>query len=136
VSEACYLSPKEAPAGVGITSFEYEAEIPAGLDVESMIPAFLAKDSAVITRVSDKGNKDIDIRPMVQDLRIVPFLPPSPFDGRGAGGEGALRDGRTAVFTLTEVNGKGAKPFEAAQAIFGLSREQSKTVRIKRLRMF
>ncbi|MHB8174784.1 MAG: TIGR03960 family B12-binding radical SAM protein, partial [Nitrospirota bacterium] len=49
VSEACYLSPKEAPAGVGITSFEYEAEIPAGLDVESMIPAFLAKDSAVIT---------------------------------------------------------------------------------------
>ncbi len=117
VSEVRYLSPKEAPAGASITFFEYEAEVPAGADAEAAVLAFLAKDSAVITRVSDKGTREIDIRPMVSRLETA-------------------RDGKTVILTLTEANGKSAKPFEAVQAIFGLSREESKAVRIKRLGMY
>ncbi|MGC2423801.1 MAG: TIGR03960 family B12-binding radical SAM protein [Nitrospirota bacterium] len=131
VSEARYLSPKEAPAGVGLTSYEYEMEVPGRLDPDDAISGFLAKESAVITRISDKGaggaggrggdggrvTREIDIRPMVRCLE-------------------AAQDGRTVIFTLTAVDGKGAKPFEAAQAIFSLSPPESKTVRIKRLRIF
>jgi radical SAM family uncharacterized protein/radical SAM-linked protein len=135
VSEARYISPKEAPAGVGLTSFEYVAEVPGGVDVEGAISGFLARESAVITRASDKGaggarrpdaagrsgggreTREIDIRPMVRCLE-------------------AAQDGQTVIFTLTAVDGKGAKPFEAAQAIFNLSPADSKAVRIKRLRIF
>jgi radical SAM family uncharacterized protein/radical SAM-linked protein len=140
VTEARYISPKEAPAGVGLTSFEYAAEVPRGVDVEGAVSGFLAKESAVITRskpvdrLSDKGAggtggqggsggaggrvvKEIDIRPMVRCLE-------------------AAQTGRTVIFTLTAVDGKGAKPFEAAQAIFNLSPADSKAVRIKRLRIF
>ena len=124
VSEARYISPKEAPAGVGLTSYEYEMEVPGGVDAEGAISGFLAKESAVITRVSEKGDRaggeggqGIDIRPMVRCLE-------------------AAQDGRTVIFTLTAVDGKGAKPFEAAQAIFNLSPPESKAIRIKRLRIF
>ncbi len=140
VFEARYLSPKEAPAGVGITQFEYEAEVPAGADAVATIEAFLAKDSAVVSRISDKGTKEIDVRAMVQNLRIKDngrtLSPgPSPSSGRGLG-EDELKGGKTVVFTLSESGGKSAKPFEAVQAIFGLSREESRAARIKRLRMY
>ncbi len=131
VFEARYLSSREAPGGASVTSFEYEAEVPAGLDAEAAVEAFLAKESAVITRVSDKGTKEIDIRPMVRELRVVPVLLPSPSDGRGAGGEG-----ESIIFTLSESGGRSAKPFEAVQAIFGLSPQESKATQIKRLGMY
>ncbi len=117
VSEARYISPKEAPAGVGLTSYEYEMEVPGEVDADGAISGFLAKESAVITRVSEKGAREIDIRPMVRCLE-------------------AAQGGRTVIFTLTAVDGKGAKPFEAAQAIFNLSPPESKAIRIKRLRIF
>ncbi len=149
VFEARYLSPKEAPAGVGITHFEYEAEVPAGADAEAMIEAFLARDSAVVTRVSDKGSREVDVRPMVQSLRVnsgetdviasrasqsqvlnsgIAASPLAPRDDK--------TQGETVVFSLTESGGKSAKPFEAVQSIFGLSREESRAARIKRLRMY
>ena len=43
VSEARYISPKEAPAGVGLTSYEYEMEVPGEADAEGAISGFLAK---------------------------------------------------------------------------------------------
>ncbi|HLB25268.1 MAG TPA: TIGR03936 family radical SAM-associated protein, partial [Nitrospirota bacterium] len=121
IFEARVLKKTEPAAGVGLASFTYEAEpeVPAGgFDPALAVKQFLARDTAVILRVSDKGEKEVDIRPMVKSLEAV------------------NRDGRKRiVFTLGEHEGKSAKPFELVQALLGLSPQDARAVRLKRVGM-
>ncbi|MBI5695463.1 MAG: TIGR03960 family B12-binding radical SAM protein [Nitrospirae bacterium] len=117
IIEARTLRAGEPAAGVGATRYTYEAVVPERLrsDAAGLVAAFLAKESAVITRVSDKGSKELDIRPMV--------------------GEAILFDDGMMRFTIVEKDGRSAKPFEAVQAIFGLTAQESRAVRVKRTRV-
>ena len=117
VAEARVLMRDEPAAGVGFTHFTYEAEAPEGFtgNVADAVAAFLSRDKAVITRVNDKGAKELDIRPMVLELTAVGV--------------------RRVRFTLVESGGKSAKPFEIAQALFGVSPHDSRAVRVKRVSM-
>ena len=104
----------EPHAGVGIKRFTYEAVPPEGalVDLDKAVSAFMGLKSAVVARVSDKGTKEVDIRPMVEDVSVS---------------EGGL-----VRFTLRESDGKSAKPYELVQALFKLTPQESKSVRIKR----
>lgn len=116
--EARVLGPKEPAAGVGLTRFTYEAWPPSGGPVElaGSVGRFLDAEHAPVVRTSGKGDKEIDIRPMVADM--------------------VLADGGSRVrFTLVESEGVSAKPFEVAQALFGLSAHEARTVRMVRTSM-
>jgi radical SAM-linked protein len=114
ITEGRILRNGEPAAGVGLTSFTYEAEAPDDFEgsLDSAVSAFLAADAAVVTRKSDKGTKELDIRPMVRDITVT-----------GA---------RTIRFTLQEAGGRSAKPHEVGQALFGMSPEGSRALKVKR----
>jgi len=116
VREARVLSPGEPAAGVGLKSFTYEALQPEDLDSDTpgLVAEFLAKSSVTIRRVSDKAEKEVDIRPMV---------------------ESAGSAGRLVTFSLREHEGKSAKPHEVVQALFGITLSEARAVRIKRISM-
>lgn len=115
ILETRALAANEPAAGSGAKGFVYEAVIPDGrlADAEVLAGAFLKRSSATISRTSDKGTKELDIRPMVDTLDIV--------------------DGGRIRFALVEADGKSAKPFELMQAVFGLGPAEAKTTKIKRL---
>jgi hypothetical protein len=118
VVEAWGVGPKDPPAGVGLNSHTYEAE-PPGFSVEETedrIGGFLAKTTAVITRVGPKSSKQIDVRPMVAS---------------------AIYDNEKerVRFTLIQHEGRMAKPTEAAAEIFGITLDEAKAVRLWRIAM-
>ena len=117
VTQARVLQPKEPAAGAGIKRFVYEAYVPEGFsgDLGRAVEEFVASGSAVVTRVSDKGSKVLDVRPMVSAM--------TPLEGGRVG------------FTLVEHEGRSAKPFEVMQALFGLSPSEARAARIKRVGM-
>ena len=117
IKEARVLRPGEPAAGVGLSSFEYEAAAPDAFkdSTSEAIQAFLGSNSIVVRRISDKGTKEIDIRPMVK--RLEP-----------------LEAGRV-IFTLTEADGRSARPYEVVQALFGLTPLDARAVRVKRTGM-
>jgi len=116
ITETRGLRHGEPAAGVGLTRFTYEAEAdcPDG-GLAGIVEAFNSKTSAVVTRVSDKGTKELDIRPMVEELTVA--------------GPGLVR------FTLRESDGRSAKPYELVQALLGLTPQQARAVRVKRTKM-
>jgi len=118
IIEARALHAGEPPAGVGATRFTYLSEVPEGFtgDLKARIDEFLKSGSAVVRRVSDKGAREIDIRPMVGDIVAL--------DGTGA-----------YRFTLQESDGRLAKPYELVQALFGLTQNEARAVRLKRISM-
>jgi radical SAM family uncharacterized protein/radical SAM-linked protein len=131
VGEARVLGPGEPAAGAGITRFTYECplprnagagkSLPAALDKEAvsrLVEDWLGREQAVVRRVSDKGAKDIDIRPMVDSISVE--------DASGA---------VNVRFTLKESGGKSAKPYELVQSLFGMPPQEARAVRLKRLRM-
>jgi radical SAM family uncharacterized protein/radical SAM-linked protein len=124
VGEARVLGPGEPAAGADITRFTYECRLPqdaVGHDPEAvrgLVEDWLGREQAVVRRISDKGDKDIDIRPMVDSLVVEDV-------------SGAVNIG----FTLKESGGKSAKPFELIQSLFGMPPQQARAVRLKRLKM-
>jgi len=110
--------PKEPAAGVGLTSFTYEAWPPDGMEgaLPGAAAAFMASDSAVVTRSGKKGPMDIDIRPMVAEMGLVD-------------------DGHRVRFMLTESGTGSAKPFEVVQALFKLTQQDARAVRVVRTLM-
>ncbi|MGA2192303.1 MAG: TIGR03960 family B12-binding radical SAM protein [Nitrospirota bacterium] len=74
--EARVLSASEPAAGAGATRFTYRLE-PVRVDsvqhlqedsLEALVSAFMARDEATVLRVSDKGEKQVNIRPMVEAM--------------------------------------------------------------------
>lgn len=114
ILEGRILRTGEPAAGVGLTSFTYEAEAPDEFEgsLSSAVSAFLAAGAAVVSRKSDKGTKELDIRPMVRDITVT--------------------GPRTIRFALQESEGKSAKPHEIGQALFGMSPEGSRALKVKR----
>ena len=82
------------------------------LMVSAAVSAFLAAEATVISRKSDKGTKELDIRPMVRDITVT--------------------GPRTFRFILQESGGKSAKPHELGQALFGMSPEAARALKVKR----
>ncbi len=117
ILESRTLKSGEPAAGAGITRYTYEAFVPDGFtgDLKAAVSAFLARDSAVVRRVSDKGVKEVDIRPMVRELIAL--------------------DGHRVGFTLGEKDGRSAKPYELVGELFNLSSQDARTVRLRRLSM-
>jgi len=117
ILEARVLPEGAPPAGVGVRCHTYHAVAPAGLRdmLTSLVHAFFEKASVVVARRTDKGERELDIRPMVADVSV-------------------LEDGMV-TFTICEHNGRFAKPHEVAQAVFGLSADEARAVRLRRVMM-
>lgn len=121
VVEARVLGPKEPAAGAGLSCHTYEAHAPdgssAGCDggLGELAASFMGRESVVITRTGEKGSKELNIRPMVSEMSAL--------------------DGRRVRFTICESGGRSAKPFEVAGALFGLSPDKARAVRLKRVSM-
>ncbi len=114
IMEGRTLRNDEPAAGVGITAFTYEAIAPDEFtgDLDDAVSAFLAAETAVVSRKSDKGTKELDIRPMVQAV--------------------AVTGPRSFRFILQESGGKSAKPHEIGQALFGMTPEAARALKVKR----
>jgi hypothetical protein len=75
----------------------------------------MALDAAPVKRISDRGEKVLDIRPMVAGIVVT--------------GPGKLR------FMLQESGGKSAKPHELFQPLLGIGPSEARTIMIKRIGM-
>jgi radical SAM family uncharacterized protein/radical SAM-linked protein len=117
IVEASVLSDGEPAAGVGVKCHTYHAVAPPGLDdrLAGLVDAFLDSASVFITRKGEKGERELDIRPMVTDVSV--------------------QDSGLVSFTICEHDGRFAKPHEVAQSVFGLSADEARAVRLRRVLM-
>jgi radical SAM family uncharacterized protein/radical SAM-linked protein len=116
VLEAHEIPMKSSPISAVVTGFDYVVRRgsggPEGFD-EATMKKFMDQESVVITQKREKGDREVDIRPLVKYLEL--------------GGDGEVRMG------LRVVDGPGVKPQEAAAAAFGLDEEEARKLEIIRV---
>lgn len=89
-----------------VRASEYEAHVPAHVadaeDLRTRTDVFVAKGSHLLTRRSKKGDKDVDIRPLVERLHVRP------------NGEGTV-----LAMRLVDTSGAKGRPEEIVSALLG-----------------
>lgn len=118
ILEVRYI-PSETPSLCeSIKGYAYEVEFPRGLpqDVESRVKDFLNLDTLPFTRITDKGERRIDLRHQVKVLEIK------------------SKESRTVLYVeMEEKDHISCRPLEVMQAIFGLSTEELLLLDVKRV---
>ena len=101
----------------------YQARLEGDLAaLEAEIAVFLGRSTCPVVRRTDEAERELDLRPLVSDLRLLP-------DGRGKGS--------TQVDMWLAVGQRGtARTDEVLGAAFGLDRREVATVPVHRVGLF
>jgi radical SAM-linked protein len=108
----------QAPRLSDATSASYVVELPEGPISEGagrLTSEFMSKDSALVERVREDESKIVDVRHFVRDLGSK------------------LEDGSVRLHMEISLGQEGTcSPSEVAQALFGMSPDAAKRLRVKR----
>jgi radical SAM-linked protein len=101
----------------------YQAQLGEHPDeLEAQIAAFRARSACPVLRTTDNGAREIDVRPLVNDLEVEPAK---------------TEEGTAQVDMWLAVGQRGtARPDDVLSAAFGLDRREAATVMVRRVGLF